>query len=89
MKKHVASFQLSTKQREVVIVMPESAEVLGLSDSGFGPRVDVLVSKPEPWVEWRFRWNDGEGVENLKSENYVGSARVGPGETRWHLFFVE
>ena len=90
MKMSVGCYELSTREKDVVVQMPEGAEVLGIQQGRFGLLIVALVRNDDHgWVDWRFRWNNGERVEGLSSDDYVGSACVGPGDQWWHLFFVE
>ena len=90
MKKSVGSYELPTQEQEVIVSMPERAEVLGIHQGKYGMLIDALVPGDDhSWVDWHFRWSNGERIDGLSSEDYVASARVGPGGQWWHLFLAE
>ena len=65
MKSRVASYELPIQGQEVVVLMPEAAEVLGLHQGKSGMLIDVLVPRwnDYSWVERHFIWSSGDKME--------------------------
>ena len=98
MKGYVCTRRVSIDEKDVIVRLPVGTEILGLVGEDGGASLEVLIpsdgfggSDTAPGiddvdVECLFHWVLPYHTAEVSHETHVGSARIGPDATVWHLF---